>query len=114
GAEVIALPSGRRARIRRILCGDRDLPVARAGQSVTLLLASEIDLSRGDVLCAAASLDRPSLRRRLAARLLWTGERPHHPDRAYVARLGEATAPASIARIFGAIDLESMTQRPAD
>ena len=48
-----ALPSGRESTVARIVTADGDLPSAVAGQSVTLTLADEIDVSRGDVLAAA-------------------------------------------------------------
>ena len=52
GDAVRALPSGRTSTVARISTFDGDLDEAIAGQSVTLVLADEIDVSRGDVLCA--------------------------------------------------------------
>src|SRR5215472_6902959 len=50
GAEVLALPSGRRTIVKDILSLDRSLPLAVAGDSVSVVLADDIDLSRGDLL----------------------------------------------------------------
>ena len=55
GDTVRVLPSGRQSRVTRIVDYERDLDTAVAGQSVTLTLADEIDVSRGDVLAAADS-----------------------------------------------------------
>ena len=55
------MPSGRTSRVDRIVTIDRDLPEAVAGQAVTVTLADEIDVSRGDVLCAPdAALTSPT------------------------------------------------------
>src|SRR5262249_22305240 len=53
GDRLRALPSGRESRVARIVTADGDLEAASAGQSVTLTLDAEIDISRGDVLAAA-------------------------------------------------------------
>jgi bifunctional enzyme CysN/CysC len=53
GDAVRVLPSGRRSAVARILVGEADVVEAGAAQSVTLTLTEEIDVSRGDVLCAA-------------------------------------------------------------
>jgi bifunctional enzyme CysN/CysC len=50
---VRLLPSGRESTVARIVTADGDLGQAVADQSVTLVLADEIDVSRGDVICAA-------------------------------------------------------------
>src|SRR5436190_1328066 len=76
GDVVMAWPSGRATRVTRIVTWDGDLDVAHAGMSVTLTLADEIDISRGDMLsnaAGAAALLR-SLRREPRHRQL-------HPDR---------------------------------
>ena len=53
GDSIKVLPSGRESRVLRIVTADGDLKEAVANQSVTLTLADEIDISRGDVLAAA-------------------------------------------------------------
>src|SRR5690606_32100914 len=52
GDRIRVLPSGRESRVARIVTADGDLESAVAGQSVTLTLESEIDISRGDVIVA--------------------------------------------------------------
>src|SRR5690606_11286407 len=53
GDAVVARPSARRSTVRQVLGPDGPLDVAVAGQTVTLTLADEIDVSRGDVIAAA-------------------------------------------------------------
>ncbi|WP_342362502.1 sulfate adenylyltransferase subunit CysN [Terrarubrum flagellatum] len=112
GAEVVALPSGRRSRIARIVTADGDLDAAQIGQAVTVTLDDEIDISRGDVL--ASPTLRPRIRKHLSARLLWTGERPMRGDRDYLIRVGAATARASIEAVHSVIDVESFAAKPAE
>jgi bifunctional enzyme CysN/CysC len=52
GDEIAALPSGRNTKIRAIIGPGGELELAEAGDSVTITLANEIDISRGDMLAA--------------------------------------------------------------
>ena len=53
GDSTRLLPSGRSSYVQRVIVGDRDVDMAVAGQSVTVTLADEVDVSRGDVLAAS-------------------------------------------------------------
>jgi len=74
GAEVLALPSGRRTVVKDIISFERSLPVAVAGDSVTLVLADDIDISRGDLL--ADPLLPPRSVKAIAARICWLSTDP--------------------------------------
>lgn len=111
GDEVAILPGGRRSRVARIVTQDGDLAEAVAGQAVTVTLADEVDVSRGDVIVAVA--DPLTARRAFAARLLWMGEQPLTPGAELTLRLGTATAHARIA-IAGAVDIHSFETKAAD
>src|SRR5712671_7505751 len=74
GAEVLALPSGRRTVVKDIVCLDSSLPVAVAGDSVTLTLADDIDISRGDLL-AEPTLP-PRTAKTVEARISWLSRPP--------------------------------------
>jgi sulfate adenylyltransferase subunit 1 len=69
GAEVLALPSGRRTVVKDIISLGKSPPVAVAGDSVTLALADDIDLSRGDLLADPAHPPRTT--RNIEARICW-------------------------------------------
>lgn len=74
GDEVVALPSGRRSRVRDIVTYDGSLDEAFAQQSVVLTLEDEIDLSRGEML---THLDaQPTVGHHLRAMLVWMDEQP--------------------------------------
>jgi len=94
GDRVKALPSGRESTVARIVTLDGDLDRATAGQSVTITLADEIDVSRGDVL--AASGDPPAVADQFEATLVWMDDEAMLPGRPYLLKLGTRTVGASI------------------
>src|SRR5256886_2375371 len=74
GAEVLALPSGRRTVVKDIVCLESSLPVAVAGDSVTLTLADDIDISRGDLLAEPTLPARTA--KAIEARICWLSTQP--------------------------------------
>lgn len=93
GDLVKVLPGGRESRVTRIVTYDGDLTRAQAGQSVTLTLADEIDVSRGDVLAAADS--PPGIADQFEATVVWMDEAPLLPGRPYLLKLGAKMVPAA-------------------
>src|SRR5690606_25540905 len=86
GDEIRVAPSGRHSRVVRIVTHDGDLDQAVAGQSVTLALGDEIDVSRGDVICAAAA--PIAVADQFQATVIWMHEEPMLPGRPYLIKLG--------------------------
>jgi sulfate adenylyltransferase large subunit len=82
GDSVLALPSGRRTRVRSIVSYDGDLPEAFAPMSATVQLEDEIDLSRGDMLVSPENSPRVS--RRFRAMVVWLHETPLEVGRTYL------------------------------
>jgi bifunctional enzyme CysN/CysC len=95
GDAVRALPSGRQSHVARIVTFDGDLESAVAGQSVTLTLTDEIDVSRGDVLSTTTSL--PAVADQFQATIIWMHDEPMLPGRPYLLKVGTSTVTASIA-----------------
>ena len=73
---------------------DGDLDKAVAGQSVTLTLEDEIDVSRGDVICAAT--DPLGVADQFEARILWMGDEPMLPGRPYLIKIGTRTVQGAL------------------
>ncbi|GAA4803525.1 sulfate adenylyltransferase subunit CysN [Tomitella cavernea] len=96
GDAVRVLPSGQSSTIDRIVTMDGDLDLAVAGQSVTLTLADEIDVSRGDVIAAAG--DPPAVSDQFAAHVVWLAEQEMIPERRYLCRIGTSEVQARITR----------------
>jgi bifunctional enzyme CysN/CysC len=95
GDRVKALPSGRETTVARIVTQDGDLSRAVAGQSITVTLADEIDISRGDVLAAAG--DPPAVADQFETTLVWFDDEPMLPGRPYLMKLGAHTVAAQVA-----------------
>jgi sulfate adenylyltransferase large subunit len=92
GDAIHVWPSGRSARVRRIVTYDGDLEMAFAPMSVTLTLDDEIDISRGDVL----TIEPPMVGQRFEAEMVWMDERPLDPARVYLLKHAAKTVTAEI------------------
>ena len=94
GDAVRIQPSGRETRVARVIGPDGDLPLAVAGQAVTLTLADEVDVSRGDLI---ASADRPpEVADQFEATLVWMADEPMYPGRPYLLKAGTRMVNATV------------------
>jgi bifunctional enzyme CysN/CysC len=105
GDDVVVLPSGRRSRVSAVFVGDRETNGAHAGQAVTLTLADEIDISRGDVIAAAD--DPPQVADQFAAHVLWMDDAALLPGRPYWLKIGARTVSATVSEIKHRIDVNT-------
>ena len=111
GDRVVACPSERESAVERIVTGDGDLDAAGAGQSVTLVLADEIDVGRGDLLAEAG--DPPAVTDQFAAHLLWMHEDPLLPERQYLLKLGTRVTTAQVTALRYRIDVSTLEHAAA-
>jgi bifunctional enzyme CysN/CysC len=111
GDAVVVLPSGRRTTVQRIVTADGDLARAVAGQAITLTLAEEVDVSRGDVIAAAG--DPPQVADQFAAHLLWMGEQTLLPGRPYWLKIGARTVTAQVTDIKHKVDVNTQAELAA-
>ena len=95
GDRIKVLPSGRESAVARIVTSAGDLAEAVAGQSVTLTLTDEVDVSRGDVLAASAS--PPAVADQFEATIVWFDDEAMLPGRPYLMKLGTRTVAAQVA-----------------
>lgn len=111
GETIVVQPSGRQTRVARILtpAGERDR--AAAGESVTLTLTDEIDVSRGDVLTSGAA---PQVSDQLAAHLVWFDDEAMVAGRRYVLKCGTASTGAVITTLKHRIAIDTMAQESAE
>jgi bifunctional enzyme CysN/CysC len=87
-------PSGRESRVARIVAYGGDLTHAVAGQSITLTLADEIDVSRGDVISSAHA--PAGVADQFEATIVWMSDQPMLPGRTYWLKIGAKTVSAAI------------------
>lgn len=92
-------------RVTRLPSPSGDRPSAVAGESVTALLADEIDLSRGDMLHGLD--DRPVFADQFSGRLLWMSEEHLVPERSYLLKIGTRTVAISVTKIKHQIDVDT-------
>ena len=106
GDAVRVLPSGKTSRVQRIYTFDGDLQEAVAGQSITLLLDDEIDISRGDLICRA---DEPAeTANQFETTLVWMHDEPLLPGRPYLMKIGTQTLQASVSDIKYQVNVNTL------
>nr|WP_269791999.1 sulfate adenylyltransferase subunit CysN [Stenotrophomonas sp. Iso1] len=111
GDAVVVLPSARRSTVKQVLGADGPLDLAIAGQAVTLTLADEVDVSRGDVIAAAD--DPPEVADQFAAHVLWMDDAALLPGRPYWLQIGSRTVSASISEIKHRVDVNTQERLAA-
>jgi bifunctional enzyme CysN/CysC len=111
GDAVTVMPSGTPTTVDRVVTFDGDLPVAVAGQSVTLTLSDEVDASRGDIICAA---DRPpEVADQFEADLVWMSEHSLLPGRPYLFRIGAQLLAGTITELKHAVNVNTLEHAAA-
>jgi bifunctional enzyme CysN/CysC len=108
GDRIRVLPSGRESVVRRIVTHDGDLEQAVAGQSVTLTLADEIDISRGDLLCSAT--EPAGVADQFEATVIWMSEEPLLPGRPYLLKLGTRTVSGTVSALKYKVNVNTLEQ----
>ncbi|MCA9598551.1 MAG: sulfate adenylyltransferase subunit CysN [Myxococcales bacterium] len=111
GDTLLALPSGKQSRVVGIDTWEGELEEARHPMCVSVRLADEIDISRGDMLVHPEAAPRPT--RRFEAMLVWMSERSLDLRRSYVLKHTTQAVRAEIDSVGYTVDLETLEQRPA-
>ncbi len=111
GDRIKALPSGRESTVERIVTKAGDLPQAVAGQSVTITLTDEIDISRGDVIAAAAA--PPAVADQFEATLVWMDDEAMLPGRPYLIKIGTRMVGASVTEPKYKVNVNTMERLAA-
>jgi sulfate adenylyltransferase subunit 1 len=105
GQEVVVLPAGLRTRISRIDTPDGPLAEASAGQSVTLVLDDDVDISRGDLI----AVDPPRLTDELDATLAWLADKPLRHNARVLIKHGARTVPAIATTLVSRFDEQTLS-----
>ena len=111
GDYLRVLPSGVTSRVARIVTADGDLPQAVAGQSINLTFEDEIDVSRGDLLAAAAS--PAGVSDKFEATIVWMSDEPMLPGRPYLLKCGARTVAAAVAQLKHKINVNTLEELAA-
>ncbi|WP_430470650.1 sulfate adenylyltransferase subunit CysN [Thalassospira lucentensis] len=106
GDEIIVTASGQTSTVKDIVTFDGNLDVAIAGQAVTLTLADEIDISRGDVLAQADA--KPDFADQFEARIIWMHDDPLLPGRPYLIKMGAQVTNAQISDLKYKVNVNTL------
>jgi bifunctional enzyme CysN/CysC len=106
GQRVRVLPSGRESTVTKIVTHDGELREAVAGQSVTLTLAEEIDISRGDVIATTESA--PAVADQFEATIIWMDDAPMLRGRSYLLKIGGKTVTATVSPLKYKVNVNTL------
>ena len=106
GDPVKVMPSARTSIVDRVVTHDGDLAVGVAGQSLTVTLKDEIDVSRGDVLCIAN--DPAETSDQFEVEVLWMGDEPMLPGRPYVIKASTSLVPGTLEELKYKVNVNTM------
>ena len=112
GDEVVVLPAGRRTTVAGIDTADGSLDEAFAPQSVTLRLAHEIDITRGDLIAAADGAPEPT--HDLDGMVAWLAERPLRVGAKVLVKHGTRTVQGIVRDLHGRLDLDTLAPQATD
>jgi sulfate adenylyltransferase subunit 1 len=111
GDEITVMPSGRTAKVERIVTFDGDLAEAVAPLSMTLVLDSELDISRGDLIVASQS--PATVTKSLKAGMVWMDQRPLELHRRYLLKHTSQTVPVFLGSVEYRTDLSTLNREQA-
>jgi bifunctional enzyme CysN/CysC len=111
GDEVVVLPAGLRTRVEAVETLAGPLATAVPPQSVTIRLADDLDVSRGDMLADPAA--PPVVARELEARVCWLSERPLEPRARLAVKHTTRSVRALADELVSVVDVHSLEDRPA-
>ena len=106
GDAIKVLPSGRTSIVERVVTYDGDLEEGVAGQSLTITLKDEIDISRGDVICAANNPVEVS--DQFQVEILWMSDEPMLPGRPYLFKSSTKTVPGTLDDLRYKVNVNTM------
>ena len=107
GDRIVALPSGKQSTVENVVVYEGNLDAAGSGQAVTLTLADEIDISRGDMIVRADEV-APTVSQAVEAHLVWMDETPLSVGKDYSFKLGGKTVTGRVERIVHRVDVNTL------
>lgn len=110
GDEIVVLPSGQRSGVKSIVTYDGEMSSASAPQSITLTVADEIDISRGDILVSVS--DPPQTAQTFRSQMIWFSEQPLHSSRKYLLKHAAHTTRARV-EVESKLDIHSLLTNSA-
>ena len=111
GDEVRVSPGGKTTSIQSIITGNNEEKTASAGESITLILHDEIDISRGDVI---SEISNPCHEAdQFQAHILWMNGEPMIPGRQYILKSNTQSAMLTLGKLKHKVDVNTLSDLPA-
>ncbi len=110
--EIVVLPSGVVTHVDRLVTWDGDLAQAEKGTAVTITLADEVDVSRGDLLVHPGQL--PQRSHEIEATLVWMSESEMVPGKEYLVQQANRVVPGRITAVAHRVDVNTLDTEDAD
>jgi bifunctional enzyme CysN/CysC len=111
GDDILALPSGKRSKVKSIVTFEGEIDEAFAPQSVTVTLEDEIDVSRGDMLVHPSN--QPHVSSNIEAMVVWMHEKAFVPGRSYWIKQTTKMVAGEIAELRYGVDVNTLEKRPS-
>ncbi|QII86013.1 sulfate adenylyltransferase [Bordetella hinzii] len=108
GDEILVQPSGATARVAALRVFDRDVPRAVSGESITVVLDRDVDVSRGDIITHAAA--PAAVAREFEAEVCWLDNQPLNPARKYLLKQGTRLTSAKIRAVHTRRDIHELQE----
>ena len=112
GADVVAMPSGLKTKVKSIVSFDGDKEQAGPGSSINVTLEDEIDISRGDMLVAEEDL--PAVGNEFRAKLVWMHAEKLDMQKNYLLKHTTRSVRARVIQIHFRIDMNTLEKDPAE
>ncbi|MGH6907499.1 MAG: sulfate adenylyltransferase subunit CysN [Aestuariivirga sp.] len=106
GDPIKIMPSAKASIVDRVVTFDGDLAAGAAGQSLTITLKDEVDVSRGDVICTGN--DPVEVSDQFEGDILWMGDEPMLPGRSYIVKAGTSQVPGTIEALKYKVNVNTM------
>lgn len=113
GQQIKVLPSGKQTTIKRIVTFDGDLTQAKVGQAITLVLADEIDISRGDIIVDDNDTTT-NISTHALIDVVWMSEQPLVQGHTLDIKIAGKKSRAKIENIHYQVDVNKLTQQVTD
>jgi sulfate adenylyltransferase large subunit len=112
GDAITVLPSGKESKVKALVTYDGDLDHAVPGESITVTLEDEVDVSRGDML-VHSDHHQPHVSSHFKAMVVWMTENPLVTGKQYNIKVGVNDSTGSLSGIDYQIDVNTMDKNEA-
>ena len=112
GDDVVVLPSGIANKVDKVFGPDGELEQGHAGQSLTVTLQNETDISRGDLI--VHTNNQPHVERSFEAMVVWMASEKMVPHRSYTVKQGGRLVTGTVDELRYQVDVNTLHRQESD